>query len=321
MLERLAALARKSATMAMPGRTWLQHATPVSVGLKAAGWLDALLDIKERLIKIDAHLPLQFGGASGTLAALGLKGDQVSDALAARLKLRRAILPWHAARIPVVELAACVGMLIGVLGKAARDIALLMQTEIGEMSEASAPGRGGSSTMAHKRNPVGCAIALAAAQRGPGLVATMMSAMVQEQERGLGGWQAEWNVLPELMLVASGASHAMRGVLGGLVIDEQRIAANLNLDAGLPMAEAASFALAEVFGRLEAKRLIAEAIARVRASPGMSLKQALLSLDEVKDRLGEAAVSEMLAPSHYLGSSAAMIERVLRRYHEGPGSI
>jgi 3-carboxy-cis,cis-muconate cycloisomerase len=317
MLAMCAALAEFSgqyAATAIPGRTWLQHATPVSVGLKTAGWLDALLDLRERLQSHEQQLPLQFGGASGTLAALGPHGDRIGQALGKRLGLRLPSLPWHAARIPVVELGSALGMLLGSLGKIARDVALLMQTEVGEMSEPKAAGKGGSSTMAHKRNPVGCAIALAAAQRAPGLVATLMAAMVQEHERGLGGWQAEWAVLPELFLLAGGSSSAMLTVLEGLEIDQARIAHNLGLEAGLSMAEAASFALAEKYGRSHAKELVDVAIARVRDNPGTSLKQALMSIEQVARDVPQSALDAMLDPAGYLGSARVMIDRVLKRY-------
>lgn len=314
MCTALATLSERYAQTAMSGRTWLQHATPVSVGLKTAGWLDALLDMRERMRLLEQQLPLQFGGASGTLAALGVHGDRISQALATRLALRQPSLPWHAARIAVVELGSALAMLIGVMGKMARDVALLMQTEVAEMSEPQAAGKGGSSTMAHKRNPVGCAIALAAAQRAPGLVATLLGAMVQEHERGLGGWQAEWGVLPDLFLLASGASAAMLTVIEGLEIDQPQIAHNLRQEAGLSMAEAASFALAESFSRPRAKEMVDVAIGRVRESPGMSFNQALMSIKEIADGIGQSALDSILDPASYLGSAAAMIERVLQRY-------
>ncbi len=313
----LASICEQHASTAMAGRTWLQHATPVSVGLKTAGWLDALLDMRERLQALERQLPLQFGGASGTLAALGAHGDSIGQALGRRLGLRLPSLPWHAARIEVVDLGSALGMLVGTLGKIARDVALLMQTEVGEMSEPRAAGKGGSSTMAHKRNPVGCAIALAAAQRAPGLVATLLSAMVQEHERGLGGWQAEWAVLPDLFLLASGSSSAMRTVLEGLEIDQARIADNLRLEAGLSMAEAASFALAEMFTRSRAKEMVDLAIGRVRDNPGMSLNQALMSIEEVAHGIGQSALDAILDPASYLGSAKVMIDRVLKRYRTG----
>jgi 3-carboxy-cis,cis-muconate cycloisomerase len=312
----LAGIAEAYADTAMAGRTWLQHATPVSVGLKAAGWLSALLGMAPRLRQIGRDLPLQFGGASGTLAALGSNGDLVGSELATSLGLRMPDLPWHAERSVIAELASTLGILTGAFGKMARDVALLMQTEVGEMSEPSAPGKGGSSTMAHKRNPVGSAMALAAAARTPGLVATILSGMVQEHERGLGGWQAEWGVLPDLFLLASAASSAMRAVFEGLVIDRAALADNLELGGGLAMAEAATFALAEAIGRQSAQKVVEQAIDLVRRGEQPSLEDALFSIDEVSQVIDAKALALILQPESYLGSSAAMIERVLARYRQ-----
>ena len=189
--------ARRYAGATMAGRTWLQQATPVTFGLKAAGWADALDRAWRRLAAaLDEALVLQFGGAAGTLAALGSQGLAVTGALAARLGLPAPDLPWHAHRDRFAQLACALGVAAGAAGKIGRDVALLAQTEVGEVAERAAPGRGGSSTMPQKRNPVAAATALAAAGRAPGLVATMLGALVQEHERGLGGWQVEWDRCP-----------------------------------------------------------------------------------------------------------------------------
>ena len=194
------ALARLHADTPQVGRTWLQHATPITFGLKAAGWADALGRSRMRLAEaFDGALVLQFGGAAGTLAALGGRGIAVAEALGARLDLRVPELPWHAHRDRLVNLATALGIAAGTLGKIARDLALLAQTEVNEAHEAPADGRGRSSAMPQKRNPVAASLALAAAVRAPGLVSTMLAAMPQEHERGLGGWQAEWDTLPELI--------------------------------------------------------------------------------------------------------------------------
>jgi 3-carboxy-cis,cis-muconate cycloisomerase len=312
--DALALLAEKYADTAMAGRTWLQHATPVSVGLKAAGWLSAMLQLAPRLRQIDAELPLQFGGASGTLAALGTHGDDIGMDLAKKLELRMPDLPWHSERLVIAELASTLGMLVGAFGKMARDIALMMQTEVGEMSEPSSPGKGGSSTMAHKRNPVGSALALAAATRAPGLVAAVFAGMVQEHERGLGGWQAEWGVLPDLFLVASASSSAMRSVFEGIIINTTALADNLDLGGGIAMAEAASFALAEALGKKQAQQVVERAIELVRNGDQPTLEEALMSIDQVHDAIDAKALALILQPASYLGSSANMIERVLARY-------
>ncbi|MFL6719149.1 MAG: 3-carboxy-cis,cis-muconate cycloisomerase, partial [Burkholderiaceae bacterium] len=213
LADGLAALARQHRATIMIGRTWMQHALPTSLGLKLAGCLDAVLRHRQRLEELRGRaLVLQFGGAAGTLASLGDQGLNVAATLAQQLGLALPDLPWHTQRDRVAEAATVMGLITGTLGKLARDLSLMMQTDVAEVAEPSAPGRGGSSTMPHKRNPVGCAVALSAAVRVPGLVSTMLSGMVQEHERALGGWQAEWDTLPDIALLTSGALRQMREV-------------------------------------------------------------------------------------------------------------
>ena len=195
---------------------------------------------------------LQFGGAAGTLAALGEQGLDVAERLAALLDLPLPDAPWHTHRDRLAEVAAALAILAGTCGKIARDVALMMQTEVGEAFEPAAPGRGGSSTLPHKRNPVGAAAALSAATIAPNLVATMLAAQVQEHERAAGGWQTEWMTFPALALVTSGALSAVVDIAEGLEIDVERMRANLESSGGSVMAEAVSFALAEKMGRAEA---------------------------------------------------------------------
>ena len=240
----LARLAEEHRDTAMVGRTWLQQALPTTFGLKAAGWLDAVGRHRQRLAELRPRLlVVQLGGAAGTLASLGGRGLEVADALAGELGLAAPALPWHGARDRVAELAAWLGLLVGTLGKVARDWSLMTQTEVGEVLEPAGEGRGGSSTMPHKRNPVAAAAVLAAAVRAPGLVATMLSAMVQEHERGLGGWHAEWETLPELAVLAAGALRQAAETVEGLEVDRGRMRANLGLTRGLIMAEAVQMAL------------------------------------------------------------------------------
>ncbi|MDF2640850.1 MAG: 3-carboxy-cis,cis-muconate cycloisomerase, partial [Pseudomonas sp.] len=204
--DALAEQAQRHAATPLAGRTWLQQATPVTLGMKIAGWLGALTRHRQRLAEMKPRLlVLQFGGASGTLAALGDQAFAVAQALAAELQLQLPEQPWHTQRDRLVEFASLLGMIAGSLGKMGRDISLLMQTEIGEVFEPAAPGKGGSSTMPHKRNPVGAAVMIAAATRAPGLVSTLFAAMPQEHERSLGLWHAEWETLPELCCLVSGA--------------------------------------------------------------------------------------------------------------------
>jgi 3-carboxy-cis,cis-muconate cycloisomerase len=295
----------------MVGRTWLQQALPTTFGLKAAGWLDAVLRHRARLAELKPRLlVIQLGGAAGTLASLGDRGIEVAEAMAAGLDLACPALPWHGARDRVAELATFLGLLIGSLGKMARDWSLLMQTEIGEVLEPAAAGKGGSSTMPHKRNPVAAAVVLSAATRAPALVATMLAGMVQEHERGLGGWHAEWETLPGLAVLASGALRTTLETVRGFYVDQGRMRANLDLTRGLIMAEAVQMALGARIGRQQAHGLIERASKRAVAE-GRHLKDVLLAEPEITAHLGAADLDRLLDPLTYTGTAQAMIDRAL----------
>jgi 3-carboxy-cis,cis-muconate cycloisomerase len=307
-------LARAHADTPQVGRTWLQHATPITFGLKAAGWADGLGRSRLRLAHaFDRALVLQFGGAAGTLAALGGRGIAVTNALGARLDLRVPDLPWHAERDRLVDLAAALGITAGTLGKIARDIALMSQTEINEAHEAPVEGRGGSSSMPQKRNPVAASIALAAAVRAPGLVATMLAAMPQEHERGLGGWQAEWDTLPELIRVVAGAAASLGEALDSLVVRPESMAANLALTGGLPNAEAVSIALAGHVGVRRAQQIVAAAC-REAGAKSRPLADVLKEDSSAMAHLTPAEVDALLVPDRYLGMARTFVERVLTRF-------
>jgi 3-carboxy-cis,cis-muconate cycloisomerase len=316
LADALASLARAHRDTTMVGRTWMQHALPTSLGLKAAGCLDAVLRHQQRLKDVRGRaLALQFGGAAGTLASLGGTGTglAVAATLAQELGLALPDLPWHTHRDRVAEVATVLGLLTGTLGKMARDISLLMQTDVGEVAEPSAPGRGGSSTMPHKRNPVGCAAALTAAMRVPALVSTMLSGMVQEHERALGGWQAEWDSLPDIVLLASGALRQMRDVAAGLEVDAARMRANLELTHGLIMGEAVMLALGAAIGRMAAHKLVEQASKQAAAS-GRHLREVLGSDAEVGRHLSPEALDKLLDPANYRGEAGAFVDRVLATY-------
>ncbi|MEP6916694.1 MAG: 3-carboxy-cis,cis-muconate cycloisomerase [Acidobacteriota bacterium] len=302
--------ARRHVFTAMPGRTWLQQATPITFGLKAAGWCDALMRVQRGLQEaFDAALVLQFGGASGTLAALGTRGLEVAATLGACLRLTVPALPWHTHRDRVAALACALGVATGTLGKIGRDLGLLAQTEVGEAHER--PGdAGGSSTMAHKQNPVRAAIALAAAVRAPGLVATVLSAMPQEHERALGGWQAEWDTVPELVIVTGGAARAIAEALEGLVVDGARMRGNLELTHGLVMAEAITMRLAPHLGKSEAHARV-EAAARRAIAEGAPLADVLAQDPAVTAVLDRAEIDATLRPENYLGAAVAFVTSVL----------
>jgi 3-carboxy-cis,cis-muconate cycloisomerase len=295
----------------MAARTWLQHAAPTTFGLKLAGSLVAVRTGRHRLARANAEgFALQFGGAVGTLAALGEHGPAVEAALAQALGLPLAPLPWHSRRDGLCDLAAALAGLIAALGKLARDIALLAQSEVGEVAEPAAAGRGGSSTLPQKRNPVGCAIAIAAATRAPGLLATMYAAAVQEHERGLGNWPAEWDTLPDLVQLAAGALEAMVQVIGGLEVNTERMRANLDLDGGLIMAESVTMALAPALGRVQAKALV-EAACHEAMNRRVAPRDALSRDPRVTAALDAAALDRAFDPTLYLGSAQRFIDRAL----------
>lgn len=222
----LAALARRHAATPAIGRTLLQDALPIGFGLRIAQWQANVADAAKRLgHEVEAGAVLQFGGAAGTRSGLAGKGATVAARLAAGLDLPNAA-PWQARRGGIAGIASALAIAIGCLGKMARDVSLLAQNSVGEAREPAVPGRGGSSAMAHKRNPTGCQVALSAALRAPGLVAGILAGLPAEQERGLGGWQAEGPALAELFLLAAGAAEAMATVAEGLEIDEAAIARN-----------------------------------------------------------------------------------------------
>lgn len=309
-------LARLHADTPQVGRTWLQHATPITFGLKAAGWADALGRSRMRLAQaFEGALALQFGGAAGTLAALGGRGIAVAEALGARLDLPVPDMPWHTERDRLANLATALGIAAGTLGKIARDLALLAQTEVNEAHEAPADGRGRSSAMPQKRNPVAASVALAAAVRAPGLVSTMLAAMPQEHERGLGGWQAEWDTMPELIGVVAGAAAAVAGALGTLVVRPQAMAANLALTGGLINAEAVSIALAGHVGVRRAHEIVAAACGTASAS-GRTLSDVLKEDAAAMAHLTPAEMDALLVPDRYLGMSRAFVERVLARFDQ-----
>jgi len=316
LADAVALLAERYRDTPMVGRTWMQHALPITFGLKAAGWLDAVLRHQERLQTVRKRIAvLQFGGAAGTLASLGGKGLQVAEALAQELSLGLPDMPWHTQRDRMAEVAAVLGMLVGTFGKIARDIALQIQTDVAEVSEPMAPGRGGSSTMPHKRNPVGCAATLAVAVRVPGLVATMLSALVQEQERALGSWQAEWDTLPEIAQLTAGALRQMREVASGLTVDAPRMQANLQATRGLIMAEAVTLALGGKIGRMKAHELVEQA-SRAANDSKRHLRDVLAEEKRVTDHLSAQELDRLLDPARYTGEAAAFVDRVLQRYRQ-----
>jgi 3-carboxy-cis,cis-muconate cycloisomerase len=310
----LATQASRYIATPLAGRTWLQHATPVTLGMKIAGWLGAVTRSRQRLQELKPRLlVLQFGGASGTLAALGEQALPIARALAEELQLTLPEQPWHTQRDRLVEFGSVLGLIAGSLGKLGRDISLLMQTEAGEVFEPSAPGKGGSSTMPHKRNPVGAAVLIGAATRVPGLLSTLFSAMPQEHERSLGLWHAEWETLPEICCLVSGALQQALLVADGLEVDADRMARNLELTQGLVLAEAVSIVLAQRVGRDTAHHLLEQCCKRAVAQR-RHLRAVLGDEPQVTAELSATELDHLLDPAHYLGQAHTWVERAVAEH-------
>jgi len=299
----------------LSGRTWLQPGPPTTLGLKLAGTLTALRRHRDRIRSAAQRaLALQFGGAVGTLAALGAAGPAIAAELARRLDLREPEIPWHTQRDSLVEMVGALANLTGSLAKFARDVALLMQPELGETSEATSEDRGSSSTMPQKHNPVACAAVIAAHARMPGLVATMLNAMPQEHERGFGLWQAEWETVPEAFRLAASALAHLIEIAEGLAVDGVRMRANLDARLGLPLAEAVYAALVPKLGRSAAHELLRQASSRA-AEEKRHLGDILKQLPEVTAQLDATAIDRLLDPLAYLGSADQFMARVLGEEH------
>jgi 3-carboxy-cis,cis-muconate cycloisomerase len=306
-----AQLARQHRDTAMVARTWLQHALPMPFGLKLAEYAAALHRSRQRLKRLRANdIVLQFGGAAGTLAALGGNGWKVAERLAKELDLRLPDAPWHTHRDRIAEAASVFAILSGTCGKIARDVSLLMQTDVGEAFEPAGAGRGGSSTLPHKRNPVASASALAAATMAPNLAATMFAAQVQDHERSAGPWHAEWPTLPTLQLVTSGALAAIVDIAEGLEVDAARMRANLDSTHGLVMAEAISMALAEKVGKSESHHIV-EAASRTAIESRTHLRDVLAKDTRVTVHLSASELERLFEPMAYQGVSQTLIDRLL----------
>ncbi|MGD0990532.1 MAG: 3-carboxy-cis,cis-muconate cycloisomerase [Candidatus Sulfotelmatobacter sp.] len=312
----LAKLAERHKQTVMLGRTLLQGAPPVTFGLKAAGWLGAVGrgDHALRTSFAEAAV-LQFGGASGTLASLGDQGEAVASTLAEELALRYPDAPWHTQRDRWARLICDCGVLTGSLGKMARDISLLMQMEVDEAAEPGGEGRGGSSTMPHKRNPIACSLTLAAAHRVPGLVASYLSAMVQEHERGVGGWQAEWPIMSAVLQSTGLAVASMAEVAEGLSVDAERMRANIEKTNGVVFAERAMMLLGWKLGRDVAHKLL-EAATRKCAAEGRHLQEVLAENPEISAQLDRSVLQQLEVPEQYLGSAEDFRKALLSNSHK-----
>ena len=307
----LATLARKHRTTVMAGRTHLQHALPVTFGYKAAVWLSMIVRHRQRLAELKPRVLVgQFAGAAGTLASLGDKGLDVHDALMDELGLGRPAMPWHVARDGFAETVSFLGLVTGSLAKIATDVMLLMQTEVAEAFEPFVQGRGSSSTMPQKRNPISCEMILAAGRIVRQQAGLMLDAMAADHERATGPWQLEWVAIPEAFLATSGALRQARFMLEGLTVDAGRMRRNLDLTGGLIVAEAVMMALAEHTGRQDAHDIVYGAC-RAALDTGSTLRAELERKGEVTRHLDAKRIAELTDPVNYLGSAPAMVDRIL----------
>jgi 3-carboxy-cis,cis-muconate cycloisomerase len=305
-------LLKKHQTTVMLGRTLMQPAPPVTFGLKAAGWLASVRRGRTRLeTAFSQALVLQLGGASGTLAALGTRGIEVGELVAKDLKLEYPDAPWHAHRDRLAAVICACGILTGSLGKMARDISLLMQNEVAEVAEPGGSGRGGSSTMPQKRNPISSTIAVAASNRVPGLVASFLSQMVQEHERAVGGLQAEWPTVAAVIQSTGVALASMAEAAEGLVVDAKRMMQNLNATRGSIFAEKAAMILSQKLGREGAYKILEQATDS-KLLRGRRLYQVLSEIPKVAAHLDGKALSQLENAQDYLGLAAEFSTRSSR---------
>jgi 3-carboxy-cis,cis-muconate cycloisomerase len=311
ILRSLTGQARAHRETVMAGRTHLQQALPTTFGLKCATWAMPFIGHISRLPELRRRVELvQFGGAAGTLASLSDQGIAVMEGLAAELTLRAPIAPWHVCREGFAEIVAYLGLICGSLAKFATDIILLAQTEVGEVAEPYVAGRGASSTMPQKRNPIASEYILAATRTVQALVPVMLGAMAQDHERATGPWQGEALALPQAFVLTHGALLHARAIAEGMVVDASRMRRNLDLTHGLIVAEAVMMGLAPHLGRGEAHHVVKQAC-DIALAERLSLTDALERDPAVSSRLDRAAIERMTDPASYLGSAGAFVDRVL----------
>ncbi|MFF7968024.1 lyase family protein [Streptomyces sp. NPDC007903] len=326
--EELARLAGEHRDTVMAGRTLALHAVPTTFGLKAAGWRSLVLDSADRLGRVLDHgLPVALGGAAGTLAGYleyarldGAAGadepggylDALIAAYADETGLARPVLPWHALRTPVADLGAALAHTAAALGKIAVDVQVLARTEVGEAAEPAPAGRGASSAMPHKRNPVLATLIRSAALQVPVLAAGLTQCLTTEDERSAGTWHAEWTLLREALRLTGGAAHTALDLARGLTVHSDRMRANVALTGGQIVSERVAAVLAPRLGKAEARRLLTEASRRA-ATKGASLVEVLSALPELAGVLDGPELEELLDPARYTGAAGPLVDRALKR--------
>ncbi len=302
----------------MVGRTLLQPALPITFGFKAAGWLVAVTDCRYELRHAVSGLAAQLGGATGTLAALGEHGAEVAATYARLVGLPEPVVPWHTARQRTARLSAALAMVAGTAAKVSGDVALLMQAEVSEASEPAGPGRGGSSTLPQKRNPIGAAEVGSAARRAVALLPVFFGGLAAEHERSLSAWPAELHSLTELLLWSGGAAARTADTVEGLEVHAANMAANVDRTAGSLMAERVSLALAPHLGRTGAQEAVAAAARRAGFGSSDALAEELLADGAVTAVMGAADIRALLEPEAYLGVSDTWIDRAGAYHREYP---
>jgi 3-carboxy-cis,cis-muconate cycloisomerase len=307
----LADLSRRYRDTPMAGRTHLQQALPVTFGYKTAIWLAMFDRHAERLSQLKPRVLVgQFAGAAGTLASLGDKGFEVQQAFCEELGLGVPVATWHVARDSLAEAVNFLALVTGSLGKIALDIMMMASTEFAEVYEPFVKGRGASSTMPQKRNPISSELMLAASKAVRQHAGLMMDAMVQDFERATGPWHAEWMAIPESFVLTAGALHQAKFALSGLIVDEKKMAANLDISRGLIVAEAVMMGLAPQLGRQDAHDVVYDAC-RSASEKGITLADALSADERVSARIDRATIERLTAPKNYLGLAPQMVDRVL----------
>ncbi len=308
----LAALARKYRDTPMAGRSNLQQAVPITFGYKMATLLAAFDRHKQRLRELRTRVLVgEFGGAAGTLSSLGGRGLEVQAELMKELKLGAPAIAWHTVRDSIAEAGCFLGLVTGSCGKIAFDIKLMMQTEVEELYEPFHEGRGSSSTMPQKRNPISSVYVTALTAVVRQQVAALLDAMVEDHERATGPWEIEWIVLPEIFCLASGALAQTKFVLTGLQVDKKKMRANLDLTKGLIVSEAVMMALGPHLGRQYAHDLVYDICRKVIAT-GRPLADLLAESKEITKYLDRAELERLCDPANYLGEAGAMVDRLLK---------
>ncbi|HWO67079.1 MAG TPA: adenylosuccinate lyase family protein [Umezawaea sp.] len=322
----LAALAEEHRDTLVAGRTLAQHAVPTTFGLKVASWLQLVLDALARVRSVaSAGLPASLGGAAGTLAAYGefaelegglpLRGVELIAPFAEELGLAEPVLPWHTVRTPIADLGAVLSFVTGALGKFAVDVQTLSRTEIAEVAEPAAEGRGASSAMPQKRNPVLATLIVSAARQVPALSLILAQCMIAEDERPAGAWHAEWQALREALRLTGGAAFTAVELAEGLEVHPERMRTNVDLTQGAIVTERLAVALTPVLGKANSKSLLTKA-SFTAAAEGKTLGAVLRNLPELAD----VDLDDLLDPTRYTGAAGPLVDRVLLRYRNYTGA-